>query len=317
MEFSNKAINVLKSIKITLDESSGKYRNVKSEFFNRSYKIVTRDGDEIKSDKVNSSHVKSDYSDVDGQVFNTDKSNNDPEMEDSAFNRHRMDVIISSVESALADSISNFNKYQSSSTYSYRMPTISESDWYKVANNLSTITFMQGIGVGNFKYYNNYAIVTNTKNKEFVSKDSIYVQDKTNFTDNQYLKDTSDRVIFYHNPRCNEYNAEKKDSTDGVVGYRTIDYEIQSLAHTYKENGKELSQTMNYYMQSGTGAYECIVSYTKDTISFDDLMSLKTGTENKENYQNTYSLPVDKAFIQALAREKNAESKVYEIYNLQ
>ena len=317
-EFSEKAEKALSLIKITKDEY-GKYNNVKTEYFNKSYKIITKDGDEIKydnkSDEGNSSHIKSDYSDVDGYVFNLSNGKNDPEMEESAFNRHRMDVIISSVESALDDSITNFNKYQSSS-YSYRMPTITETDWYKVANNLSIISFMQGIGVGNFKYYNNYAIVTNTKNKEFVSKNSIYVQDKTNLGEDSYLKDTSNKKIFYHNPRCNEYNEEKKDSTDGVIGYRTIDYEIQSISHTYKKDNVETNQTANYYMQPGTGAYECIVSYTKDTISFDDLMSLKTGTEDKENYKNTYSLAVDKAFIQALAREKNAETKVYEIYNL-
>lgn len=317
-EFSEKAEKALSLIKITRD-ASGRYNNVKTEYFNKSYKIITKDGDEIKydnkNDEENSSHIKSDYSDVDGYVFNLSNGKNDPEMEESAFNRHRMDVIISSVESALDDSITNFNKYQSSS-YSYRMPTITETDWYKVANNLSIISFMQGIGVGNFKYYNNYAIVTNTKNKEFVSKNSIYVQDKTNLGDDLYLKDTSNKKIFYHNPRCNEYNEEKKDSTDGVIGYRTIDYEIQSILHTYKKDNVETNQTANYYMQPGTGAYECIVSYTKDTISFDDLMSLKTGTEDKENYNNTYSLAVDKAFIQALAREKNAETKVYEIYNL-
>ena len=317
-DFSEKAEKALSLIKITR-AANGKYNNVKTEYFNKSYKIITKDGDEIKydnkSDEGNSSHIKSDYSDVDGYVFNLSNGKNDPEMEESAFNRHRMDVIISSVESALDDSITNFNKYQSSS-YSYRMPTITETDWYKVANNLSIISFMQGIGVGNFKYYNNYAIVTNTKNKEFVSKNSIYVQDKTNLGEDLYLKDTSNKKIFYHNPRCNEYNEEKKDSTDGVIGYRTIDYEIQSILHTYKKDNVETNQTANYYMQPGTGAYECIVSYTKDTISFDDLMSLKTGTEDKENYKNTYSLAVDKAFIQALAREKNAETKVYEIYNL-
>ena len=319
-EFSEKAEKALSLIKITRD-ASGRYNNVKTEYFNKNYKIITKDGDEIKydnkNDEGNSSHVKYDYSDVGGEVFNLhpSKGTNDPEMEESAFNRHRMDVIISSVESTLDDSITNFNKYQSSS-YSHRMPTITETDWYKVANNLSIISFMQGIGVGNFKYYNNYAIVTNTKNKEFVSKNSIYVQDKTNLGDDLYLKDTSNKKIFYHNPRCNEYNEEKKDSTDGVIGYRTIDYEIQSILHTYKKDNVETNQTANYYMQPGTGAYECIVSYTKDTISFDDLMSLKTGTEDKENYKNTYSLAVDKAFIQALAREKNAETKVYEIYNL-
>ena len=194
-EFSEKAEKALSLIKITRD-ANGKYNNVKTEYFNKSYKIITKDGDEIKydnkSDEGNSSHIKSDYSDVDGYVFNLSNGKNDPEMEESAFNRHRMDVIISTVESALDDSITNFNKYQSSS-YSYRMPTITETDWYKVANNLSIISFMQGIGVGNFKYYNNYAIVTNTKNKEFVSKNSIYVQDKTNLGEDSYLKDTSNK----------------------------------------------------------------------------------------------------------------------------
>lgn len=316
--FSTKANEALKNIKLIKNESNGTYSNIKTQFFNKNYKIITKDGDEIKSDKGNSSHIKSDYSDVNGEVFNLNPSNgksNDPEMEDSAFNRHRMDVIISSIESALSDSITNFNKFQSSS-YSYRMPTITESDWYKVANNLSVVSFMQGIGVGNYKYYNNYAIVTNTKNKEFVSKDSIYVQDKTNFSDDQYLNNTLNKKIYYHNPKCNEYNGEKKDSMDGVIGYRVIDYEIQSVTHNYKRDSRDVSQTVNYYMQPGTGAYECVVSFTRDTISFDNLMSLKTGTENKENYQNTYSLAVDKAFVQALAREKNAETKVYEIYNL-
>jgi len=316
-DFSENAQKALSYIKLTKD-ANGKYNNIKTKSFNKSYKIITKDGDEIKydnkSDEGNSSHIKSDYSDVDGYVFNLSNGKNDPEMEESAFNRHRMDVIISSVESALEDSISNFNKYQSS-TYSYRMPTISETDWYKIANNLCVLSFMQGVSVGNFKYYNNYAIVTNTKNKEFVSKDSIYVQDKIN-TNATTLQNTLGSNFNYHNPRCNEYSSRKKDDTDGVIGYRTIDYEIQSASNNYLNGDNKNNEIANYYLQPGTGAYECVVSFTKDTISYDDLIQLKTGTENKGKYENVYSLAVDKAFIQALAREKNAETKLYEIYNL-
>ena len=315
-DFSENAQKALSYIKLTKD-ANGKYNNIKTKSFNKSYKIITQNGVEINSDEENTSHVKYDYSDVKGEVFNFSTSNgksNDPEMEESAFNRHRMDVIISSVESALEDSISNFNKYQSS-TYSYRMPTISETDWYKIANNLCVISFMQGVSVGNFKYYNNYAIVTNTKNKEFVSKDSIYVQDKIN-TNATTLQNTLGSNFYYHNPRCNEYSSRKKDDTDGVIGYRTIDYEIQSASNNYLNGDNKNNEIANYYLQPGTGAYECVVSFTKDTISYDDLIQLKTGTENKGKYENVYSLAVDKAFIQALAREKNAEAKLYEIYNL-
>ena len=315
-DFSENAQKALSYIKLTKD-ANGKYNNIKTKSFNKSYKIITQNGVEINSDEENTSHVKYDYSDVKGEVFNFSTSNgksNDPEMEESAFNRHRMDVIISSVESALEDSISNFNKYQSS-TYSYRMPTISETDWYKIANNLCVLSFMQGVSVGNFKYYNNYAIVTNTKNKEFVSKDSIYVQDKIN-TNATTLQNTLGSNFNYHNPRCNEYSSSKKDDTDGVIGYRTIDYEIQSVSNNYLNGDNKDNEIANYYLQPGTGAYECVVSFTKDTISYDDLIQLKTGTENKGKYENVYSLAVDKAFIQALAREKNAEAKLYEIYNL-
>ena len=315
-DFSENAQKALSYIKLTKD-ANGKYNNIKTKSFNKSYKIITQNGVEINSDEENTSHVKYDYSDVKGEVFNFSTSNgksNDPEMEESAFNRHRMDVIISSVESALEDSISNFNKYQSS-TYSYRMPTISETDWYKIANNLCVLSFMQGVSVGNFKYYNNYAIVTNTKNKEFVSKDSIYVQDKIN-TNATTLQNTLGSNFNYHNPRCNEYSSRKKDDTDGVIGYRTIDYEIQSASNNYLNGDNKDNEIANYYLQPGTGAYECVVSFTKDTISYDDLIQLKTGTENKGKYENVYSLAVDKAFIQALAREKNAEAKLYEIYNL-
>lgn len=315
-DFSENAQKALSYIKLTKD-ANGKYNNIKTKSFNKSYKIITQNGVEINSDEENTSHVKYDYSDVKGEVFNFSTSNgksNDPEMEESAFNRHRMDVIISSVESALEDSISNFNKYQSS-TYSYRMPTISETDWYKIANNLCVLSFMQGVSVGNFKYYNNYAIVTNTKNKEFVSKDSIYVQDKIN-TNATILQNTLGSNFYYHNPRCNEYSSRKKDDTDGVIGYRTIDYEIQSASNNYLNGDNKDNEIANYYLQPGTGAYECVVSFTKDTISYDDLIQLKTGTENKGKYENVYSLAVDKAFIQALAREKNAEAKLYEIYNL-
>lgn len=35
---------------------------------------------------------------------------------------------------------------------------------------------LQGLTVGNYKYYNNYSIVANTKVKDYISKESIYVQ---------------------------------------------------------------------------------------------------------------------------------------------
>ena len=321
--FSNEIKDILGNIDLNPSkDGTGIYQNVKTESFNNKYSIITRDGDGVSlndikqskstsENKVNVSHTKYSYDDVGNKVFEL-SSNNDPELESSAFNRHRIDVIVSSIESTLTSAIASFNQFQSA-TYSYRMPTISENDWDKIANNVCTISFMQGLSIGNYKYYNNYAVVANTKNKEFVSKDAIYVQNVTNSLNSEYLTSTGN----YHNPRCNEYSStyydkEKDDKysskiKDGteipVVGYRTIDYEIQSFSHN-----KEVS---NYYLQPGTGAYECIVSLSKNYISYDDLMLLKTGKID-DIY---YSLAISKAYVQTLAREKNAESKTFELYN--
>ena len=72
----------------------------------------------------------------------------------------------------------------------------------------------------------------------------------------------------------------------------------------------------NYYLQPGTGSYECVVSLTKNYMPYDDLMSLKTGTTKTKTDDDIYhSLAISKAYVQALAREKNAESKIYEFYN--
>ena len=318
-EFSTYVKDALENIDLGYDETTGTYKNVKTASFNNKYSIITRDGDGVTindisesqttdAEKVNVSHTKYSYSDVKNKVFDLSpegNAQNDPEMEDSAFNRHRIDVIVSSVESSLTSAIASFNQFKSAS-YSYRMPTISEDDWNKVANNLCTISFMQGLGVGNYKYYNNYAIVTNTKNKEFVSKDAIYVQDTSN-------SDSYTSTGNYHNPRCNEYNSINH-TEDSVIGYRTIDYEIQSYEHSYGNNNQK--EVSNYYLQPGTGSYECVVSLTKNYMPYDDLMSLKTGTTKTKTDDDIYhSLAISKAYVQALAREKNAESKIYEFYN--
>ena len=38
------------------------------------------------------------------------------------------------------------------------------------------MTFMQGMPIGNYKFYSNYAVVSNGKTVEFINRDSIYVQ---------------------------------------------------------------------------------------------------------------------------------------------
>lgn len=98
----------------------------------------------------------------------------DVEAEDSNFNTHRIDVIKNSIETNLSVAISNFNNYSGVET-NFQMPKLKDSDWDKIMENISIISFFQGANIGG-KVYNGYSIITNTKNEDVVMEDSIYIK---------------------------------------------------------------------------------------------------------------------------------------------
>ena len=95
-----------------------------------------------------------------------------PEQKDSNFNEHRMAVIKNSIQSNLITAISTYNTH--ANTYEYMLPQISEIDWYTITSKVCVMSFLQGIPIGT-KYFNNYSVVSNSKNQEFIDKDSIYI----------------------------------------------------------------------------------------------------------------------------------------------
>ena len=86
------------------------------------------------------------------------------ENELSEFNQHRLAVIRYSIEKNLSIAIANYNQY-SDSTNNFQMPELKETDWDKILNNISIISFLQGLNIGG-KVYNGYSVITNTKNEE-------------------------------------------------------------------------------------------------------------------------------------------------------
>lgn len=74
-------------------------------------------------------HVKSTYSNP--KVFSLDDLDNDPELQSSSFNLHRMDVIISSIESSLVSTIASFNNYTGGG-FIYTMPVLNENEWERI-----------------------------------------------------------------------------------------------------------------------------------------------------------------------------------------
>jgi len=199
------------------------------------------------------------------------------------INEHKRAVIQRSIKSNLYTAMANFSK-QSTSSYEFRMPEIDETEWDKVVGSVGLIAFMQGIPMGN-KYYNDYCIVSNNNNKEFVSEDSIYVVDK-----NQGTKGT------YHRAGCMHWN-ESGIEWNKVEAYLNIDFRRQTVKGKIDENGDGVYEDKNYYYypQEAQACYDCIVS--------------QNGVKDTKTAVNS-NTPLKTIFYRAYAREK------YNLYKL-
>ena len=98
------------------------------------------------------------------------------------------------------------------------MPKLKEDEWEKIINNVSIISFLQGLNIGG-KIYNGYSIITNDKNEELVKEDSIYMVTPN---DNQY-----------HRPNDKDL---KNQTSSNIYGALNVDFERKSI--TSKEDGK-------------------------------------------------------------------------------
>ncbi len=180
-----------------------------------------------------------DYKIFDFGDYNTGKSIENP---NSNFNQHRLAVIRYSIEKNLSIAIANYNHYSSTTSANFLMPALKENEWEEIINNVSIISFLQGLNIGG-KIYNGYSIVTNNKNQEVVKEDSIYILTG----DNQY-----------HRPN----DKDLVNSTNIKGGVLNIDLERKSNTAS---DGQPI-----YFIPRGdrltypvTGCYESIVTQTK------------------------------------------------------
>ena len=226
----------------------------------------------------------------DAKLFYADE-NNDPMLSGSVFNNHRLSIIRKTIETSLNIVISN---YKTTTLYDYAMPELTESDWYRILNNVSVVAFMQGMSIG-FRPYNNYAIVTNNINKEVVKPENIYIIAKEDGSNNKE----------YHQPGCKDLIEGVKSGKLTIIGA----YPIESLQRqTVKIS--ENDERYFYYQATGgdvlTGCYNCIVDATGDY----DINDIIDGTI--EHYEDETNILYDEndikevraTFLKALARER-------------
>lgn len=193
----------------------------------------------------------------------------------SNFNQQRLAVIKYSIEKNLSTAIANYNTYVPETKADFQMPKLKEDEWEKILNNVSIISFLQGLSIGG-KIYNGYSIINNNKNNEVVNEDSIYIVTENNK---------------YH--RANDKDLISQTTGIGVLN---IDFEIKS-------GTKSDGTTIDFMPKSDKdapyeGCYSCIV----DTDGINETDNMYKYMENMKKIQTSSQIPTK--YFTALGRER-------------
>ncbi len=210
----------------------------------------------------------------------SDSNKKSIEDSDSDFNQHRIAVIRYVIEKNLSIAIANYNNYSegaASQNVNFQMPKLKEDEWTKIINNVSIISFLQGLSIGG-KMYNGYSIITNTETQEVVNEESIYIADDNDngnyyrITDNELNKVTID-----------------SDSSKNYIGVLNTDFKRRTFVNNSGNN-------LYFYPKKQLGSYTSIVNQT---------------AVNEQEIENIYkyvdkikSQKVKQAYYTALGRER-------------
>ena len=158
------------------------------------------------------------------------------------------------------------------------MPKISEEDWDLLENKVCIVTFLQGFPVGD-KTYNDYVVIPNTKTKEFVDEDDIYVIK----SDNTYAK-------------INEKNYSLNNSLGYYPGVWKINFELRKFGEkTYAPMSYGSPKNPLPYLES----YSSMIGTDLEEITNSDMYK----------YIRSKNNDIKRAYYTALGRERKGSFK--------
>ncbi len=243
--------------------------------------IIQKNGNIVDGDKL-------EFNAGESKIFEMEKQ--DPEDPASTFNQHRIAVIKNSIETNLIAAINSYNGNDTS--YAYALPKLLEEEWEKVVNNVCIISFMQGIPIGG-KYFNNYVVIPNDKNNEFVDTDSVYL-----LTSNGE----------YHMANCSRLVEDENYQNQIIGGYVNTSFLSQTLNNNYYYKHVKNGNANQPY----TACYNCIVNasgkYDLENIINGDSQSSRNSLNEYDargNKLSTHNITVlRKKYLTILSREK-------------
>lgn len=211
--------------------------------------------------------------------------------QDSSFYNHKMEIIRTSIQYNLNLSMSSYNRhlyYNDDETYAYNkntdytMPIMKQSEWNQILNNISIVSFMQGMDCG-LKQYNNYVVVSSSNNEIMTTPDNIYYADVNEFND-----ENSE----YHKYNCKKVFNKIKDGTD-------ITNPEQRMSFTSKEVKYDKISTRSTiipykYDHKNLACYECI-----NDGNYKGADIFETGGDEDTKYA------MRKAYYIGVAKERN------------
>lgn len=256
-------------------------------YYKEAYKFTTWVNDNLSTLKPEHAKVGDDEQlkkTSAGTIFN----NRQIEYSGSNFNLHKKEVIRYSIESNLSVAIANFNSY-SNSTNDFQMPKLKETEWEMLENDISIISFLQGLNLGG-KIYNGYTVVTNNKTEEVVKEESIYI---TVDEDNDMIADYYHRINDKH---LAEDFVEKCDEENIIEGILDLDFEI-------REDG---ATGYSYVHKKELGCYTSIIGQENVNSKYNSIYEYLQSLDNDSDVIKK----VKKIYYTALGRERWGTYKI-------
>ena len=109
----------------------------------------------------------------------------------SKFHEIRRETIITLIRETLQQEINDHNTYASilGSTYDFALPQIANDEWTNSINDISVMSFIQGMKIGTNMYYDNYAL------------------SGSRITQTDYYYSTNETNKYYHHSTCSKVQS--------------------------------------------------------------------------------------------------------------
>ena len=208
-------------------------------------------------------------------TYFTIDANNDPEDENSAFTKHKKEVIKNKIEQVLNSTITAYSKRTTNTTV-YKMPKLNVYDWEKIYSNISMVTFFQGKNIG-LTNYNGYCVLNSTNSNEYVNPNLMYFINEGTYHDIR-CTDMEGISTYSKGYRIGKFQKRKEAITDNSTGNTTYKY-------TYEHDENACYNCINGQISSKQSVYD----YVRDPTTKNEIKSSYFTSLARERY-NTVKL---------------------------